>query len=141
MKNEINNQLLYLPKSKLFYKSSFYNNLELYIDRVTIIDLNAEPDAFVIEENLYRIYKYKTKCRFEYIFGPIGTRTTFVTIKIGNKKFGGFTTPENWKSKKCMIDKIMSDDECECTIWFSIATGDNNVYQMNLIQFVKIGDI
>jgi len=113
------------PNHVILYKSEMYDMIKSRVhDSISFIDLNTNPEQFLLKSSQNTIYKYRTNINFASQFtSDGGSRLAKVSIEINNNILYDLTSPDNWKSKKTMNITIGNGTR-EYVVWFYISSTD-----------------
>lgn len=102
----------------------------------TIIDLNCEPNAYLLNSNRNAKFVMKTTCRLSFEMAPDCTLQIKVCFTIDDTEFSGFTSSDNWNSQS-YVNNLVSVGEYNCLVWFKVL---NPTAANPQVQFYMIGE-
>lgn len=102
----------------------------------TVIDLNQDPNAYLLSSNRNAKYVVRTICQMSFEMAPDFTLQIKVRFTIDDTEFTGFTSSDNWDSQS-YVNNLVSVGNYACIAWFKVINPNDANPQ---VQFFMIGE-
>lgn len=102
----------------------------------TVINLNTEPNAYLLDSNRNAKFVIKNTCRLNFEMAPDFTLQIKVRFTVDDTEFLGFTSSDNWNSQS-YVNNLVSVGEYTCFAWFKVL---NPTAANPQVQFFMIGE-